>query len=235
MVIPLFDFFSLFQNRCKRLKGSNDYSSLAWEYKSDFEPLRAQVELESISTRWVKLDGSPGQETVFSVDLFKEILNCPYPPLLENFGFPDQASFLAGGIHRRFDVWRTVLAQHRGKDLILRWLRDGVDIMDFTKHFKGNFGHSAYDCEFPRPRIFRNLQNCRGFVSSISSSLMERIRMGAVKVWGKVGETEPPFLVLPLTVEPSKPRLCLDTRFLNLRMKDSPLSLDRLTDINSFV
>ena len=38
-------------------------------------------------------------------------------------------------------------------------------------------------------------------------------------------------LVLPLTVEPSKPRLCLDARFLNLWMRDAPFSLDKLSDV----
>lgn len=31
-----------------------------------------------------------------------------------------------------------------------------------------------------------------------------------LRVWGRVGVDSPPYLVLPLTVEPTKPRLCLD-------------------------
>ena len=73
--------------------------------------------------------------------------------------------------------------------------------MDFTAHFKEDFGSSSYDCDFPPAGVFRNLQNCRGFVSFIYSSLMERIRMRAVRLWRKVGETEPP---QPLTIKPSK-------------------------------
>ena len=38
------------------------------------------------------------------------------------------------------------------------------------------------------------------------------------------------FLVLPLTVEPSKPRLCHDERFLNLWIWDLPFKLDHLQD-----
>lgn len=51
----------------------------------------------------------------------------------------------------------------------------------------------------------------------------------------KVGEIQPPHLVLPLTVEPSKPRLCQDARFLNLWMVDSPFSLDHVTDVPRYV
>ena len=58
---------------------------------------------------------------------------------------------------------------------------------------------------------------------------------GAIRVWGKVGVDSPPYLVLPLTVEPSKPRLCLDARFLNLWMKDMPFSLDKLADVSRYI
>ena len=42
-------------------------------------------------------------------------------------------------------------------------------------------------------------------------------------------------LVLPLTVEPSKPRLCINARFLNLWMRDSPFLLDKLRDVPRYV
>ena len=45
----------------------------------------------------------------------------------------------------------------------------------------------------------------------------------------------PPHVVLPLTVEPTKPRLCIDARFVNLWMKDSPFTLDRLSDVPRLV
>ena len=42
-------------------------------------------------------------------------------------------------------------------------------------------------------------------------------------------------LVMPLTVEPSKPRLCNDNHFLNLWMVDKPFTLDRLSDLPLYV
>jgi len=42
-------------------------------------------------------------------------------------------------------------------------------------------------------------------------------------------------MVLTLTVEPSKPQLCLDARFFNLWMKYSPHSLDKLVDVARYV
>ena len=43
-----------------------------------------------------------------------------------------------------------------------------------------------------------------------------------------------PCLVLPLTVEPSKPRLFHDARFLNLWMQDKPFTLDGVTDLPGY-
>lgn len=57
---------------------------------------------------------------------------------------------------------------------------------------------------------------------------MNRVTTGVFSGWGEVDVDDPPSLVLPLTVEPSKPRLCIDARFLNLWMRDLPFSLDKL-------
>ena len=47
----------------------------------------------------------------------------------------------------------------------------------------------------------------------------------------RVGRVCPPHLVLPLTVEPTKPRLCHDARFLNLWMVDVPFKVDSLVHL----
>ncbi|KAL9972926.1 hypothetical protein ACROYT_G019322 [Oculina patagonica] len=65
------------------------------------------------------------------------------------------------------------------------------------------------------------------------SGVFKRAR--SVQLWGEVGVDDPPYLVLPLTVEPSKPRLCIDARFLNLWMRDIPFSLDKLADVLRFI
>lgn len=49
--------------------------------------------------------------------------------------------------------------------------------------------------------------------------MLERIRTGALSLLGRVGEVEMTHLILPLTVESNKPRLCYDARFLNLWVK----------------
>ena len=91
------------------------------------------------------------------------------------------------------------------------------------------------DCDIPPARVMGNHSSCNKFSDFISHTLEEHPLTGAFRVWGKVGDVAPPRLVLPLTVEPSKPRLCIDARFLNLWMRDSPFPLDELRDVPPYV
>ena len=45
----------------------------------------------------------------------------------------------------------------------------------------------------------------------------------------------PPSIVMPLSVEPSKPRLCQDQRYLNCWMRGMPFRLDSLIDVTRYV
>ena len=73
------------------------------------------------------------------------------------------------------------------------------------------------------------------FAKFIADTILQRLSTGAISVWGKVGEVDPPHLVMPITVEPSKPRLCYDNRFLNLWTDDRPFSLDHLQQLPLYV
>ncbi|KAJ8317151.1 hypothetical protein KUTeg_005055 [Tegillarca granosa] len=69
----------------------------------------------------------------------------------------------------------------------------------------------------------------------ISAELCNRISTGSIKLLGRVGECQPPRVIMPLTIEPSKPRLCHDERYLNLWIKDSPFHLGTLKDVHRLV
>ena len=56
-----------------------------------------------------------------------------------------------------------------------------------------------------------------------------------ISLWGKVRQCTPLHLVLPITVEPSKPHLCNDDRFLNLWIEDRPFSLDSVQHLPNYV
>lgn len=58
---------------------------------------------------------------------------------------------------------------------------------------------------------------------------------GSLLVWGEIGKVDPPHLVMPITVEPGKPLICHDERFLNLWIRDCPFKLDSITDLSRYV
>ena len=78
---------------------------------------------------------------------------------------------------------------------------------------------------------FPNNPICARFEEFISSTIKDRVKNGSLVFWGRVGQVEAPHLVMPITVEPSKPRICHDERFLNLWIKDFLFSLDYLSDL----
>jgi hypothetical protein len=83
--------------------------------------------------------------------------------------------------------------------------------------------------------MFYNHPSCKPFAQYISDTIIERLASGAISVWGKVDAVDPPHLVMPLTVEPQKPRLCNDNRFLNLWTVDRPFTLDHLHNLPLYV
>ena len=52
---------------------------------------------------------------------------------------------------------------------------------------------------------------------------------------GKVGQVGPPRIVLPSTVEPTKPRLSHDAQYLNLWMLEKPFSSNKVTELHQYV
>ena len=109
---------------------------------------------------------------------------------------------------------------------ILRWIQDCFDVRDFFQPFKGQYKGESFNSALPPCRIFPNAISCKPFAQFISETIVDRLSSGAISLWGKVGNNPHPYLVMPLTIEPSKCRLCNDNRFLNLWTRDVPFKLD---------
>ena len=118
---------------------------------------------------------------------------------------------------------------------LLQIIREGVRVDSFFRHFKGNFKGKSYDSSVPPISIFPNSPCCHQFTDFIDTTVLAWVSQGVIKVYGKIGECSPPHLVLPLIVEPSKPRLCHDERFLNLWIQYLPFKLDHLPDLPRYV
>lgn len=152
--------------------------------------------------------------------------------------FRDPNNFVAGELHSHVQAWSQIAEKVPSYPLaseILNWIQGKVKVADYFVPFKGSYKGQEYDCARPPAKVFANHLSCRPFAEFVSRTIIERLRSGAISLWGKVGEAVPPHLVLPLTVEPSKPRLCNDDRFLNLWMADRPFQLDTLKDLTRYV
>ena len=151
------------------------------------------------------------------------------------FRGPDAS--MAGNIHNCLPSWQRIaaVAPYDRAQKVLKWIEHKVDVHDFFAPFKGDYKGQSYQTDLPPHRVFHNPISGKPFVKFISNTIIDRLATGAISVWGKVNEVEPPHLVMPLTVEPTKLQLCNDNRFLNLWIKDNPFNLDPLTALPRYV
>lgn len=193
------------------------------------------------TTHWRKF-GSRGSRTLafnahLSWDWISRVSCGEFQVDVNSLAFPNPSSFVAGQLHDRLEVWSRIPESSRYPlcHTVLDWLKNKVQVHNYFRHFKGSFKGKRFDSAAPPQRVFANHPSCTPFSKFISDTIMQRLATGAISLWGKVGEVDPPHLVMPLTVEPVKPRLCNDNRFLNLLMVDQPFSLDHLCQLPLYV
>lgn len=78
-----------------------------------------------------------------------------------------------------------------------------------TYWFAVSFEGQHYCSDFLPSKQFSNHASCKAFTDFVSEEILKRLTVSALRVWGRVGDDSPPYLVLPW-------------------MTDLPFSLDRL-------
>ena len=146
--------------------------------------------------------------------------------------FYDPSHFRAGNIHGKSYVWQNLIPNSPcGEVDLFEIIRERVRVEHFFRPFRGNFKGRAYDSDIPPPVVIISSATCAKFSQFVSDTIIQWVAAGIIAVWGPVDHVAPPYiyLVLPLTVEPTKPRLYMhDKRYLNLWIRDLPLELDHL-------
>ena len=209
--------------------------------ETDFSPL--EVPLNNL--KWVSWDSTPIQEVPnlaaynrhLQPDFLQDVIAGRAMADPSMLAFRDPLHFLAGQLHKFRETWLSIASQtdcDTAKE-VLGWIEDGVNVFKYFQHFRGSFKGENFDCDLPPCKIFQNHISCKPFSSFISRSILDRLATGAISLWGRVGEVSPPRIVMPLTVEPSKPRLCNDDRFINLWTIDKPFKLDLLPGLPRYV
>lgn len=189
-----------------------------WELDVEFNPLRAVQEKRHGPT-WISWRGSPHLapdndciDNIFTADFVKYLCKDPKLLSVEKLSFRNPEQFVAGQLHSCVDSWENLLSavDDELSERVKSWIVGGVDVFDFFQHFKGKFKGVDYDSVIPHDCVYKNSVACQGFEQFIAETLMDRIRNGSVELLGKVGQVQPPKVVLGLVVEPSKPRMVVD-------------------------
>lgn len=102
--------------------------------------------------------------------------------------------------------------------LVKKWIKDGDDVTEFffLHILKVILKVVVTTLYFLHKDFFQNAPVCKQFKEFICSEMYERIPTESFSVVGKVGECELSLIIMPLTVEPTKPRLCHDDSNINL-------------------
>ena len=149
--------------------------------------------------------------------------------------FRDPNKFSAGNLSNCLPCWEPVLQDYPKKSEIYSFLSEGVNVKQFFGPFHGTFQGRHFCNSEPPSMAFNNSPSCLRFKDFISRTILERVSNGSLLVWGEVGKVNPPHLVMPITVEPNKPCMCHDERFLNCWIKDCPFTLNYITDLPRYV
>ena len=206
-----------------------------WEVTLGFDPLAAVETFSQREVGWKFLPGTGFTATVLDDNLHDLVTNPIFPQMSTPLRVRDPDTFVVGVVHKYGEVWDQLTRDIPNRAEVMGWITNRVSVRDYVQHFKGSFGGIDYDSREPMPTIFNNSHSCASFAEFISRTISERIEVGAVSVLGRVGECSPPIIVMPLTVEPNKPRLCQDQRYLNCWMKDMPFRLDSVVNLTRYV
>ncbi|XP_064641919.1 uncharacterized protein LOC135496488 [Lineus longissimus] len=214
------------------------YEIQDWEFQIPFDPQRA-VASKHLSPLWTTLDGREPRLSTHQCPDFESVINDGVCFDLNELPLRNPDHFVAGQVHQNLDQWREVIGHVSDtcpvSSQVLSWLTDGVNVDDFFRPFKGNFKGESFDSDTPPSRYYPNSNSCQQFGEFIASELQQRVKTGAMELVGRVGECQLPSIIMPLTVEPTKPRLCIDNRYLNLWIKDSPFQLETLKHVYRLV
>lgn len=194
-----------------------------------FDPTKDDFETNTADENFVNYRGEVLQPPFQFHNAEKVSENCDFD--LEHLPFRNPQFFKAGNLHKNFDMWKSIGANEE----VLDWLTNGVNVEKFFRHFQGNFKGRSFDSDKPPSMFFQNSPICQDHIEFIQNTLLDRVRNGSMSVWGRVGLIDPPHLVMPLTIEETKPRLCHDERFLNLWIVDKPFLLDTLKEVPRLV
>ena len=71
--------------------------------------------------------------------MWNEVFVTEKVPDMGRIRLRDPDKFIAGGIHRDPEAWEMILKDHPLAESITGWIRNGVNIKNFSQPFKDNY------------------------------------------------------------------------------------------------
>ena len=181
---------------------------------------------------WVDLLGRPASPPPLNrLPHPDQVLSGAAVPDFRDLRLRDPDSFRCGNLHQFAHQWDSFMTGVEGYDGVRPWIHGGVHLPDFLVPFKGELNGRSFDSDVPPPMLFQNDSRCLDFKDFITETITKRIEEGSIMYLGRVGVDPPPRVVNALSVEPTKPRLILSMKAVNLFCKDTGFSLVPLSDI----
>ena len=182
---------------------------------------------------WVDLLGNPAPPP--SYDLLpspSDVLGGSVRPDFDGLRLRCPGSFRCGNLHQSAPQWDALMTGVKGYGVVRPWVHGGVHLPDFFEHYSGVFRGRHFDSVIPPPMYYQNDNvRCAEFVDFIGRTILTRLAEGSIKWLGRVGVVPPPRVINALSVEPTKPRLILSMRGVNLFCRTMDFSLTPLSDI----
>jgi hypothetical protein len=162
-----------------------------------------------------------------------EVLKGEVLPNLDMIRFKSSETFVAGGLMESYGTWKGMFGGMEGFPEVAKWLNEAIDLYNFFIHFTGNYKGRKFNSTVPPCMYFQNAPNCVEHKEFVEEAIVKGLRNGAMRCVGKMGQDPPPRVVNPLSVnvEPTKKRLVLSMKGVNLFCKDCPFSLHPLMEI----
>ena len=146
-------------------------------------------------------------EPCLDYDLVQNICARKVVPDISSLHFCNPDVFIAGQLHLYDELWERIaaLTSSDHADEVLDWIKNKCSLYTFFHPFKGNFKGLSYNSDMPPHTEFDNNKSCNNFLQFIDKTLLAKMCRSTISVLGRVGEVDPPHLVMPLTVGTSKP------------------------------
>jgi hypothetical protein len=182
-----------------------------WETEARFDPKEADCCRRHVSWTLVKGGSPPTTGLVITAEQALGDTNACCD--INTLPVRDPNEFVSRQLGEYLEQWERILKGYANETEVKEWLKDGVNVEKYFKNFEGKFKGKRYTGMMPPSKFFQNAKTCENHAQYIANTLEERIKNGSIRLWGRAEELpEMPKVILPMTVEESKIRLCLDSR-----------------------